>query len=100
MVSLSKFKTNAKYYINLEIPCRKDELNLRVIIHEVIHKTNPNAVDHVLLSTLSSSKDIMEECGFNPITVPLPCIKKIIHLHDILNDIFIDDILYLINEYI
>jgi hypothetical protein len=99
MVSLSKFKVNSKYYITFEMPCKK-ELELRVIIHELIPKTIPTVIDYIQLSTMSSSKDYIEECGLNPVTVPLPYITKVVDLHDILNDIFIDDIIFLINEYI
>ena len=100
MVSLSNFKINHKYYISLQPPFRKKELKLRVIIHKLEPKVNLNVVDYITLSTLSSSKDIIDECGFNQVAVPLPCIKKVESLHDILNDVFLDDIIYLINEYI
>jgi hypothetical protein len=43
---------------------------------------------------------MIEECGLNSVAVPLPCIKKVETLHDILDKLFIDDIIYLINEYI
>jgi hypothetical protein len=100
MVHISDFTVNHKYYINLQMPFRKDELKLRVIIHELIPKTNQGILDYIMMSTISSSKDIIDECGFNPVTIPLPCIKKVLSLHDILNDIFIDDIIFLINEYV
>ncbi len=100
MISLSNFKVNNKYYIDLQMPFRKKKLKLRITIHELMPKMNPNLVDYIQISTLSSSKDIIEECGLNPVTLPVPYIKKVETLHDILNDVFIDDIIFLINEYI
>tara|TARA_E500000331_G_scaffold286147_1_gene280847 strand:- start:115 stop:363 length:249 start_codon:yes stop_codon:yes gene_type:complete len=82
------------------MPFRNEELKLRVTIHELMPKMNPIVVDYIQISTLASSKDIIEECGLNPVTVPVPYIKKVETLHEILNDIFIDDIIFLINEYI
>ena len=60
--------------INLEMTFRKDKLKLRVVILELIPKMNPIVVDYIALCTISSSKDIVEECGLNAVTVPLSCI--------------------------
>ena len=77
-----------------------NEIKLRVIINELIPKMNPNTVDYITFSTLSSSKEFIKECGLNSVAIPLPYIKKTETLHDIFKNIFIDDIIFLINMYI
>jgi hypothetical protein len=103
MVSLTNFKLNNKYYIILRIPNEYnnvDEIKLRVIINEIIPKMNPNAVDYITISTMSSSKEFIKECGLNSVAIPLPYIKKTETLNDIFKNIFMDDIIFLINMYI
>ena len=100
MVRLSDFKVNNKYYITFNAPFNEKETNLRIIVHELIPKINPNAVDYINFSTMSSSKDVINECGFNSVSVPLPYITKVETLHNIINDKFIDDVIFLINEYV
>jgi|TARA_B100001063_G_C16771352_1_gene561829 major membrane immunogen (membrane-anchored lipoprotein) len=103
MVTLTNFKVNNKYYIILNMYNeynKVNEIKLRVIINELIPKMNPNTVDYITLSTLSSSKEFIKECGLNSVAIPLPYIKKTETLHDIFKNIFIDDIIFLINMYI
>lgn len=103
MVSLTNFKVNNKYYIKLNIPneCNEvDEINLRVMINEIIPKMNPNAVDYITLSTMSSSKEVIKDCGLNMIAIPLPYIKKTETLDDIFKNIFMDDIILLVDMYV
>jgi hypothetical protein len=100
LINTDRFKLNHKYYISFLPPLRTKELSLRMKVHELTPKSGTCIVDYITFSTLSSSKDMIEECGLNSVAVPLPCIKKVETLHDILDKLFIDDIIYLINEYI
>jgi hypothetical protein len=107
MIDLSNFKLNEKYFITIQMPLQTKELKLRILVHELIHepylnflKPNTYIIDHIRFNTSILCKDIIDECGYNFVVVPLPCIKKVESLHDILDKIFIDDIIYLINEYI
>ena len=100
MIHISNFKVNHKYYISFLPPFHRKELNLRIIVNKLEPKTRPELVDYITFSTLKSTKDIIDECGLNQVAVPLPCITKVETLHHILDNVFIDDIIYLINEYI
>jgi hypothetical protein len=81
-------------------PFGKYPYYLRIIIRELIPKLSVKATDYLVLETLTSSKDLIPECVYNNISVPLLCIKKIETLHEILNQIFIDDVIFLIEQYI
>jgi len=100
LINTDRFKLNHKYYISVLPPFRTKQLSLRMTVHDLTPKSDTCVVDYITFSTLSSSKDMIEECGLNSVAVPLPCIKKVETLHDILDNLFIDDIIYLINEYI
>jgi len=100
MIDLSNFKINHKYFISLLPPFGIEPLNLRIIVNKLEPKSRPELVDYITFSTLKSTKDIIDECGLNQVAVPLPCITKVETLHNILDNILIDDIIYLINEYI
>ena len=99
-MDVSDFKVNHKYYISFLLPFRIEELKLRIIVHKIEPKSSATLVDYITFSTLTSTKDIIVECGLNQVAVPLPYIKKVETLYDILNNVFIDDIIYLINDYI
>lgn len=100
-LQLSDFKVNTKYYITLHAPFRTNTLYLRVIIHDLLPKASPDVVDYITFSTLPSSKHILDECGFNSVSVPLPCIENNVEtLHGILDKVFIDDVIYLIEQYL
>ena len=99
MLNITDFKINNKYFITFESPYFST-LQLRVIINKLEPKSREDLVDYITFSTLPSSKDLIDECKLNPIAVPLPLIIKKETLKDIFNRILIDDIIYLINEYI
>ena len=99
-ICLSNFKLNSKYYVTLIPPYRNCSYYLRIIIRELIPKLSVKATDYLVLETLISSKDLIPECVYNNISVPILCIKKIETLHEILNKIFIDDVIFLIEQYI
>ena len=100
MVDILDFKLHHKYYISLLPPFRNEELKMCVKINSIRPRSNSNLVDYITFTTLSSSKDFLEECGLNSVSVPLPCIKKVESLHNILDKVLLDDMIYLINEYI
>jgi hypothetical protein len=100
MDTIDKFKINHKYYITLDTPYDENKINLRIIIHDLIPKLGTDAVDYVIFFTLPSSKHIINSCGLNEIHMPLPYIKNVQTLHDILKGVFIDDMIYLINQFI
>lgn len=103
MIDVLDFKVNEKYFITIEHPLNKQLIDLRVRIHEIIPKLNPNSVDYIAISNLPSSKNFNKELRLeiNSIChIPLLLIKKKESLHKILNKVFIDDIIFLINEYI
>ena len=104
MVELADLKVNNKYFISMNVPTMKipeyKNLSLRVIINYIEPKSQEHLLDYVTFTILPSSKDLIDARKFNQFAVPLPLIIKKETLHDILNTIFIDDIIYLINEYI
>lgn len=100
MVCVSDFKLNNKYYISLMPPFRTKELKLRVIIHKLEIKSDTNPFDYVTFSILTSSNEIIDECGLNKVKMPLSCIKKVETLSNILDKLFKNDIIYMIDEYI
>lgn len=100
---LSNFKINNKYYIILHMYDKNNivyQLNLRVIIQELIPKITTNSNDYISLRTMSSSKEFIKECGLNSLVVPLLYIKQSETLYDIFKNKLIDDIIYLINQYV
>ena len=99
-ICLSNLKVNSKYYITIIPPFRINPYYMRVIIHELIATLNSDVPNYINFTTLLSSKDIITECGLNNIIIPLPCVQKIETLHEILNKIFIDDVIFLIEQYI
>lgn len=95
MYTIDKFIINHKYYITLDTPYDENKMNLRIIIHDLIPKMGPNGVDYVIFFTLPSSKHIINYCGLNEMHMPLPYIKNVETLHDILKGVIIDDMIYL-----
>ena len=107
MVKLDDLKTDRKYYAILNIPyllygpyqdCGIHSVRIKVL------KLKPREYeympDYVTIQLLESSKNVLSECGRNPITVPTGWIKKIETLHKIMNTKTIDDVIYLIEQYV
>ena len=107
MVQLDDLKKDGKYYATLNIPyllvgpyrdCGVHNLRIQVL------KLKPSEYeympDYVTIQVMESSKDVISECGRNPITVPIFWIKKIETLHNIMNTKTIDDMIYLIDQYV
>ena len=103
MINELDFKVNEKYFITIEHPLNKQLIELRVRIHEIIPKFNQNSIDYIAILNLPSSKNFNKELrlDINSIChIPLLLIKKKESLYKILNKVFINDIIFLINEYI
>jgi len=99
MLEISDFKINKKYFITFSSPYF-NTLYLRIIINYIEPKLREDLVDYITFTTLPSSSNFINECMLNPIAVPLYYINKKETLKDILNKVLIDDIIYLIEEYI
>lgn len=99
MLQASDFNINNKYFIIFKTPYFQT-LHLRVIIENIEPKIREDLIDYITFKTLPSSRDFINECRLNPIGVPLPYIIKKETLKDIFNNLLIDDIIYLIDEYI
>ena len=101
MINISDFKINNKYYIKIiNATLVNPEIHSHVIINNLIPKFRSDLVDYISLSTLSSSKNFIENCGLNQIDVPLPLIRKVESLYDIFNGVLLNDIIYNINQYL
>ncbi len=99
MLKGTDFKVNEKYYIETDIPYLHN-VQLRIIINCIQLKSREELVDYITFTTLPSSKDLIDECQYNKIAIPISYIKKKETLKEILNNILIDDIIYLIEQYI
>ena len=101
MINISDFKINNKYYIKIiNSTLVNPQIHLYVIINNLIPKLRSDLVDYISLSTLSSSKNFIENCGLSQIDVPLPLIRKVESLYDIFNGVLLNDIIYNINQYL
>lgn len=98
MLKGTDFKVNEKYYIETDIPYLHN-VQLRIIINCIQLKSREELVDYITFTTLPSSKDLIDECQYNKIAIPISYIKKKETLKEI-NNILIDDIIYLIEQYI
>jgi len=107
MVQLDDLKKDGKYYATLDMPsllygpyrdCGMHNVRIQVL------KLKPSEYeympDYVTIQLLESGKNVLSECGRNPITIPLCWIKKIETLHKIMNTKTIDDVIYLIEQYV
>jgi hypothetical protein len=99
MLKVSDLKINNKYFITFNTPYF-ETLYLRVIINKIEPKVRENLVDYITFRTLPSSKDFIDECRLNAVLVPIPYIIQKETLKDIFNNLLIDDIIYLIDEFI
>ena len=99
MLEVSDFKINKKYFITFSTPYF-DTLHLRIIINNIEPKLREDLVDYITFTTLPSSSNFINGCMTTPIGVPLSYISKKETLKDILNKVLIEDIIYLIEEYI
>ena len=88
-------KENKKYFVSIKMPY--GVYNLRIKILQI---KKSKYCDYITFETLHSSKDLISECRYNPITIPLDWILKHQSLYNIFNNYFIFDIIYLINKYI
>jgi len=107
MVKLDDLKKDAKYYAKLDIPfllygpyrpCGVHNVRIQVL------KFKPSKYeyipDYVTIQVLESSKDILSECGRNPVTIPVDWIIEIESLSNILDTKTIDDMIYMIDQYV
>lgn len=107
MIDINQIEKNGKYYIKLNIPyidygpqsnCGYHELRIKVL--NIKHRKEPYAFDYVTIQVLESSKDTISECGRNSITIPMHWIKEIETLSQILQTKTIDDMVFLIEQYV
>ena len=107
MVKLDGLKKNAKYYAKLDIPFllhgpyRPGGLyNIRIQVLKLKPSQYEYMPDYVTIQILESSKDVLSECGSNPITIPVDWIMEIESLSNILDTKTIDDMIYTIEQYV
>lgn len=91
IILMTSIQASNKYFITVKYG--NIEYNLRVFVVDML-------TDYVVLKTLESSHDIIPKCGNDYITIAREYITKAETLHSILNDVMIDDMIYLVNEYI
>lgn len=100
---MTELTINKKYYVICKLPEYMNKniyLQLHILIHDIHINTQIIGCDYITISTTKNSKDIIDECGYNKLTLPLSCIQEAQDLHNILDTLFIDDIIYVINSYI
>lgn len=107
MVKLDELKKMEKYYVTVDIPytlnCPYRDCgmyNLRIQVLKLKPSVHENIPDYVTIQVLESSKEGLSEYGRNLITIPVDWIKNIETLHHIINTKSIDDMIYLIEQYV
>ena len=107
MVLLNELNTNAKYYAKLDIPFLlygpyrpSGVYNIRIQVLKLKPSKYEYISDYVTIKVLESSKDILSECGRNPVTIPIDWIVEVESLSNILDTKTIDDMIYTIEQYV
>jgi hypothetical protein len=97
MISLDNLKVNEKYYVTVKTDYNY-EYKLRVVILNIMPKVNPDAPDYVVLRSIENSETSI--CGYGPISIPLDFIVSAVSLQSILSDVTINDVIYLIDQFV
>jgi len=97
MISLNDLKINEKYYITVKTDYNC-EYELRVVILDIIQQANPELPHYVVLRSIENSETSI--CGYGPISIPLEFIVRAVSLQSILSDIIINDVIYLIDQFV
>lgn len=98
---LTKLEKNKKYFATVNIPdCFNGNSTLHSLRFIVLNIKKNTYTDYITIQVLQTTKDTISVCGYNPITIPIYWITQIQSLNNILDKILIDDIIYLIDQYI
>ena len=97
MISPNDLKINEKYYITVKTDYNC-EYELRVVILDIIQQANPELPHYVVLKSIENSETSI--CGYGPISIPLQFIVRAVSLQSILCDVTINDVIYLIDQFI
>lgn len=101
MVDIHQLKVNTKYYVTINIPYNIDTTyNLRVVINELHPSSTPDAVDYVQFKTIKNSGSVIPQLGYTNVSMPSEWILNSETLYGLLNGITLDDIIFLIDQYV
>ena len=97
MISLDDLKINEKYYLTVKTDYNC-EYELRVVILNIIPKVKDDVPHYVVLRSIENSETSI--CGYGPISIPLDFIVNAVSLQSILSDVTINDVIYLIDQFV